>query len=104
MPAAVDPTVMRFTFLTSSSVETDSATVQVELKNKDEQYVKALRQGVQDLDNLQDSMARNASRQQMLYEQELLSLESNFEAERKELIEQCRKEWDKLFDKSLQQQ
>lgn len=95
---------MSHRFLSVSRVETDSATVQLELKNKDEQYVKALRQGVQDLDNLQDSMARNASRQQMLYEQELLSLESNFEAERKELIEQCRKEWDKLFDKSLQQQ
>ena len=44
---------------------------QAELKAKDEQYVKALRQGVQDLDLLQDTMARNASRQRLLFEQEL---------------------------------
>ena len=46
-------------------------TRQAELKAKDEQYVKALRQGVQDLDLLQDTMARNASRQRLLFEQEL---------------------------------
>jgi hypothetical protein len=65
--------------------------LQAELKAKDEQYVKALRQGVQDLDQLQDTMARSAQRQRLLFEQELLGIEVAFESERTELVDRCRK-------------
>ena len=76
---------------------------QAELKAKDEQYVKALRQGVQDLDQMQDTMARTAQRQRMLFEQELHGIEAAFEDERTELVDRCRQEWDDLFEKSYQQ-
>jgi len=75
---------------------------QAELKAKDEQYVKALRQGVQDLDQLQDTMATNASRQRLLFEQELEGIETTFENERTELVEGCRKDFDDLFERSYQ--
>lgn len=77
---------------------------QAELKAKDEQYVKALRQGVTDLDQLQDTMATSAQRQRLLFEQELQGIEAAFENERTELVDTCRKEWDDLFEKSYQQQ
>ena len=54
--------------------------LQAALKAKDEQYVKALRQGVQDLDHLQDTMARSAQRQRLLFEQELLGIEGPLKA------------------------
>jgi hypothetical protein len=54
--------------------------LQAALKAKDEQYVKALRQGVQDLDQLQDTMARSAQRQRLLFEQELLGIEGPLKA------------------------
>jgi len=64
---------------------------QVELKAKDEQYVKALRQGVSDLDVLvQEKCAHNAHRQTLLFEQELQGIEARFEAERTELVDGCR--------------
>ena len=47
-------------------------------------------QGVADLDQLQDTMAKNAMRQRMLFEQELQGLEAAFEKEREELMKQCR--------------
>lgn len=78
---------------------------QAELKAKDEQYVKALRQGVSDLDILvQEKCAHNAHRQTLLFEQELEGIETAFEAERTELVDRCRQEWDDLFERSYQQQ
>ncbi|GBG27956.1 Dynein regulatory complex protein 1 [Hondaea fermentalgiana] len=75
------------------------AEFQRELKIKDEEYVKALKQQGCDIEELLARMASQYKELRAQYEEELKNIEDAFLQERKELIETNRGEIDALFEK-----
>lgn len=75
------------------------AEFQRELKIKDEEYVKALKQQGVDIEELLMRMAAQYKELRANYEEELKSIEDAFAQERKELLTANRGEIDSLFEK-----
>jgi len=71
----------------------------LQLKSKDEEYVRALKQQSEDIEELLTRMRREFRELQDEYEIELESIEDAFLSERAELMQKNKAEIDSLFDK-----
>eukprot|EP00294_Goniomonas_avonlea_P013306 CAMPEP_0114553860 /NCGR_PEP_ID=MMETSP0114-20121206/7893_1 /TAXON_ID=31324 /ORGANISM="Goniomonas sp, Strain m" /LENGTH=673 /DNA_ID=CAMNT_0001738851 /DNA_START=30 /DNA_END=2051 /DNA_ORIENTATION=+ len=72
---------------------------QMELKSKDEEYVKALKKDAHDVDHLLGNMTEQFYDLHHAYEQELEDIEAKFREERKNLLEQNKAEIENLLEK-----
>merc|ERR1712232_140349 len=72
---------------------------QTELKTKDEDYVKMLKQQGADITSLILKMRDQYHTLRKSYEQQLEDIEASFTTERKEMLERNKAEIDALFDK-----
>mmetsp|Transcript_28105 Transcript_28105/g.72718 ORF Transcript_28105/g.72718 Transcript_28105/m.72718 type:complete len:672 (-) Transcript_28105:163-2178(-) len=75
---------------------------QIELRNKDEEYVKVLKQQSEDITTLISKMRAQYHELRDSYEEQLEQIESAFIKERQELIAQNQKEMNDLFDQRQQ--
>lgn len=69
-------------------------TFQLELKSKDDQYVKDLKKQAEDIDLIIERMNAQIKNLQKAYREELTKIDQAFESERIELLEKQRGEWD----------
>ncbi|XP_071803917.1 dynein regulatory complex protein 1-like [Asterias amurensis] len=67
---------------------------QMELKSKDDQYVKDLKKEAEDIDLMIDRMEEQIKNLTKAYRDELTQIEKSFETERFELLEGNRRKWD----------
>ncbi|NXP78999.1 DRC1 protein, partial [Ramphastos sulfuratus] len=66
-----------------------------ELKNKDEQYVEAIKKQSEDIHLLLERMEEQTRFMLKTYRHKLLEIEKAFELERRQLLDNIRKKWDK---------
>ncbi|NXQ93991.1 DRC1 protein, partial [Sagittarius serpentarius] len=71
--------------------------LQQELKNKDEQYVQAIKKQSDDIHLLLERMEEQIRLMLKTYRHELLQIEKAFELERRELLENKRKKWEEAI-------
>ena len=72
-------------------------TFQLELKAKDDQYVKDLKKQAEDIDLIIERMNAQIKNLQKAYREELTKIDQAFESERVELLEKHRQEWENLM-------
>ncbi|NXG42657.1 DRC1 protein, partial [Psilopogon haemacephalus] len=75
-----------------------------ELKNKDEQYVEAIRKQSEDIHLLLERMEEQTRFMLKTYRHKLLQIEKAFELERRQLLDNNRKRWDKAIQAYNEQQ
>jgi len=75
---------------------------QLELRNKDEEYVKMLKQQSTDITNIITKMREQYHTMRRHYEQQLEDIENAFEQERSDLLAKNKAEIDALFEKRRQ--
>ncbi|XP_065487942.1 dynein regulatory complex protein 1-like [Caloenas nicobarica] len=71
--------------------------LQQELKNKDEQYVQAIKKQSDDINLLLERMEEQIRTMLKTYRQELLQIEKAFELERRELLDSNKKKWEEAI-------
>ena len=72
-------------------------TFQLELKSKDDQYVKDLKKQAEDIDLIIERMNTQIKNLQKAYREELTKIDQAFESERIELLEKHHEEWESLM-------
>ena len=72
-------------------------TFQLELKAKDDQYVKDLKKQAEDIDLIIERMNAQIKNLQKAYREELTKIDQSFESERLEKLEKHREEWENLM-------
>ncbi|XP_064002883.1 dynein regulatory complex protein 1 [Pogoniulus pusillus] len=75
-----------------------------ELKNKDEQYVEAIKKQSEDIHLLLERMEEQTRFMLKTYRHKLLQIEKAFELERQQLLDNNRKKWDKAIQAHSAQQ
>lgn len=73
-------------------------TFQLELKSKDDQYVKDLKKQAEDIDLIIERMNAQIKNLQKAYREELTKIDQAFESERIELLEKHRNDWENLMN------
>ena len=73
-------------------------TFQLELKSKDDQYVKDLKKQAEDIDLIIERMNAQIKNLQKAYREELTKIDQSFESERIELLEKHRNDWENLMN------
>ncbi|XP_022104509.1 dynein regulatory complex protein 1-like [Acanthaster planci] len=70
---------------------------QMELKSKDDQYVKDLKKQAEDIDLMIDRMEEQVKNLTKAYRDELTQIEKSFETERGELLDNSRRKWEQAL-------